>query len=158
MREKSKVQADIELPKPKEALYKEERVLSMRMSGNWVKIIEEQGKKWNTNTSETLRRILRFYFLPMLIEREWNELKAEKEKLFGGSPKRKQVKLETLNFYHEEAMSYLEWLVDVQEQNLTSFNYLKEEIEKMSSIAEAKNKEYIEAITKAKLFLFEEQP
>lgn len=140
------------IKKDKNRLFENERVISLRVSGNTVQLLEELSKKWELNLSEVMRRILSIYFLPIIYEKEWEELKDKRAEylVHSGELKKKTLELERLEFFHDEAMEYLEYLVEIQEQNINSFNHLRKELAKMSSIAEKKNKEYIEALSMAK--------
>jgi len=52
------------------------RVISLRVSERMEQLLEEQAQEWNMSTSDTLRSILNFYFLPPLLLEAW-ESKVE---------------------------------------------------------------------------------
>ena len=47
------------------------RVISLRVSERMEQLLEEQAQEWNMSTSDTLRSVLNFYFLPPLLLEAW---------------------------------------------------------------------------------------
>ena len=43
------------------------RVISLRVTERMEQLLEEQAQEWNMSISDTLRGILNFYFLPLLV-------------------------------------------------------------------------------------------
>jgi len=59
---------------------KRSRVVSLRMEESMLQALEFQAQEWNLNISETVRKILNFYFLPTALELEWKKLHEEQKK------------------------------------------------------------------------------
>ena len=60
---------------------KKSRAVSVRMEEPLFRAIEAQAKVWNEKPAETVRAILRFYFLPAALEMQ---LRGESEKFWKG--------------------------------------------------------------------------
>lgn len=60
---------------------KKSRAVSVRMEEPLFRAIEAQAKVWNEKPAETIRRVLRFYFLPVALEMQ---LRGESEKFWKG--------------------------------------------------------------------------
>ena len=60
---------------------KKSRAVSVRMEEPLFRAIEAQAKVWNEKPAETVRAILRFYFLPVALEMQ---LRGESEKFWKG--------------------------------------------------------------------------
>ena len=60
---------------------KKSRAVSVRMEEPLFRAIEAQAKVWNEKPAETMRRVLRFYFLPVALEMQ---LRGESEKFWKG--------------------------------------------------------------------------
>jgi len=60
---------------------KKSRAVSVRMEEPLFRAIEAQAELWNVKPAETIRTILRFYFLPVALEMQ---LRGESEKFWKG--------------------------------------------------------------------------
>ena len=60
---------------------KKSRAVSLRIEEPLFRAIEAQAELWNVKPAETIRRVLRFYFLPVALELE---LRGESEKFWKG--------------------------------------------------------------------------
>ena len=60
---------------------KKSRAVSLRIEEPLFKAIEAQAELWNVKPAETIRRVLRFYFLPVALEMQ---LRGESEKFWKG--------------------------------------------------------------------------
>ena len=60
---------------------KKSKVITLRVEEPLFKAIEAQAKLWNFKPAEAMRRVLRFYFLPVALELE---LRGESEKFWKG--------------------------------------------------------------------------
>ena len=61
---------------------KAEKVISLRVSGDWVNLLEKLGKKWDTNLSDTVRKVLSFYFLSSSMRRSGRALSIKERYCF----------------------------------------------------------------------------
>jgi predicted DNA binding CopG/RHH family protein len=60
---------------------KKSRAVSLRIEEPLFRAIEAQAELWNVKPAETIRRVLRFYFLPVALEMQ---LRGESEKFWKG--------------------------------------------------------------------------
>ena len=60
---------------------KKSKVITLRVEEPLFKVIEAQAELWKVKPAETIRRVLRFYFLPVALELE---LRGESEKFWKG--------------------------------------------------------------------------
>ena len=60
---------------------KKSKVITLRVEEPLFKAIEAQAELWNVKPAETIRRVLRFYFLPVALEMQ---LRGESEKFWKG--------------------------------------------------------------------------
>ena len=60
---------------------KKSRAVSLRIEEPLFRAIEAQAELWNVKPAETIRRVLRFYFLPVALELK---LRGESEKFWKG--------------------------------------------------------------------------
>jgi hypothetical protein len=60
---------------------KKSKAVSVRIEEPLFRAIEAQAKVWNEKPAETIRRVLRFYFLPVALEMQ---LRGESEKFWKG--------------------------------------------------------------------------
>ena len=61
---------------------KKSKVITLRVEEPLFKVIEAQAELWNVKPAETIRRVLRFYFLPVALEMQ---LRGESEKFWENS-------------------------------------------------------------------------
>jgi len=60
---------------------KKSKVITLRVEEPLFKVIEAQAELWNVKPAETIRRVLRFYFLPVALEMQ---LRGESDKFWKG--------------------------------------------------------------------------
>jgi len=108
---------------------KKSRAVSVRMEEPLFRAIEAQAKVWNEKPAETVRAILRFYFLPAALEMQ---LRGESEKFWKGE------------LTPEAVREYLIFTLEATEKLSSSALFLKSEASKLSEALEGKLSEALE--------------
>jgi hypothetical protein len=113
---------------------KKSRAVSVRMEEPLFRAIEAQAKVWNEKPAETVRAILRFYFLPVALEMQ---LRGESEKFWKGELTPKAVG------------EYTVFLFEALEKARGSSFFLKNEASRLSEALEGKLSEAVDIVRKA---------
>ena len=108
---------------------KKSRAVSVRMEEPLFKAIEAQAELWKVKPAETIRRILRFYFLPVALELK---LRGESEKFWKGK------------LTPEALREYLIFTLEAAEKLSSSALFLKGEASRLSEALEGKLSEALE--------------
>jgi len=106
----------------------------VRMEEPLFRAIEAQAKVWNEKPAETVRAILRFYFLPVALEMQ---LRGESEKFWKGELTPKAVG------------EYTVFLFEALEKARGSSFFLKNEASRLSEALEGKLSEAVDIVRKA---------
>jgi len=134
------------------------RVLSLRVSERMEQLLEEQAQEWNMSTSDTLRSILNFYFLPPLLLEAWEqkveELVAIDTECRGmdvtdNSASTQAQRIEEVFIDTEEAEEYAQFITELWEKSLKYFETLREEASTMNRIAGERLHKTAEALRRA---------
>jgi len=123
---------------------KAEKVISLRVSGDWVNLLEKLGKKWDT-------KVLSFYFLSSFNEEKWKSLEYQREVLLQlkGEPVAIEHHLQALNFFFKEAREYMEFLEELTGDIASNVERVKGEMKWVNSITQEKQREYLEVLSRA---------
>ena len=113
---------------------KKSRAVSVRMEEPLFRAIEAQAELWNVKPAETIRRVLRFYFLPVALEMQ---LRGESEKFWKGELTPKAVG------------EYTVFLFEALEKARGSSFFLKNEALRLREAMEGKLSEAVETVRKA---------
>ena len=113
---------------------KKSRAVSLRIEEPLFRAIEAQAKVWNEKPAETIRTILRFYFLPAALEMQ---LRGESEKFWKGE------------LTPEAVGEYTVFLFEALEKARGSSFFLKNEASRLSEALEGKLSEAVEMVRKA---------
>ena len=105
------------------------KVITLRVEEPLFKAIEAQAEIWNVKPAETMRRVLRFYFLPVALEME---LRGKSEKFWKGE------------LTPEAVREYLIFTLEATEKLSSSALFLKSEASKLSEALEGKLSEALE--------------
>lgn len=134
------------------------RVISLRVSERMEQLLEEQAQEWNMSTSDTLRGILNFYYLPPLLLEAWEkkvqaliDLDTEQMGKNRGdlnAPTQAQ-RIEPVLVDSEEAEEYAGFIHGLWEKNLRYWEILKEEAQASNRIASKKLQKALEALNNA---------
>jgi len=108
---------------------KKSRAVSVRIEEPLFKAIEAQAKLWNVKPAETVRAILRFYFLPVALELK---LRGESEKFWKGK------------LTPEAVGEYTVFLFEALEKARGSSFFLKNEALKLNDALEGRINEVLE--------------
>ena len=108
---------------------KKSRAVSVRMEEPLFRAIEAQAELWKVKPAETMRRVLRFYFLPVALEME---LRGKSEKFWKGE------------LTPEAVREYLIFTLEATEKLSSSALFLKSEASKLSEALEGKLSEALE--------------
>ena len=108
---------------------KKSRAVSVRMEEPLFRAIEAQAKVWNEKPAETVRAILRFYFLPVALELE---LRGESEKFWKGE------------LTPEALREYMIFTLEATGKLSSSALFLKGEASRLSEALEGKLSEALE--------------
>lgn len=108
---------------------KKSRAVSLRIEEPLFRAIEAQAKVWNEKPAETMRRVLRFYFLPVALEME---LRGESEKFWKGE------------LTPEALREYMVFTLEATGKLSSSALFLKSEASKLSEALEGKLSEALE--------------
>lgn len=123
------------------------KVLSIRLEEALFKAISEQAEEWNLNISETVRKVLTFYFLPVALELKWRKVLPGAE-------------LENKRYSELVQLNLLEELYHDFKKGSLSMKYLLNEAEYIQEVTERKfvfEKEKLEELFMPKLDLKEVQ-
>ena len=108
---------------------KKSKVITLRVEEPLFKVIEAQAELWKVKPAETIRRVLRFYFLPVALEMQ---LRGESEKFWKGE------------FTPEAVGEYMVFLLETTEKLSSSALFLKGEASRLSEALEGKLSEALE--------------
>ena len=108
---------------------KKSKAVSVRIEEPLFRAIEAQAKVWNVKPAETIRTILRFYFLPVALELK---LRGESEKFWKGK------------LTPEALREYLIFTLEAAEKLSSSALFLKGEASRLSEALEGKLSEALE--------------
>lgn len=114
-----------------------DRVMTIRVEPALYGLLESLTEKWNSSgISYTVRKILSMYFLPVVYELEWKNLKPEQlqEMLNQKEEEGFSVKLARFNRFMLEVSEYLAFLKEAEERGSESQKYIKELLEKLQGI------------------------
>ena len=102
---------------------KKSRAVSLRIEEPLFRAIEAQADLWNEKPAETIRRVLRFYFLPVALEMQ---LRGESEKFWKGE------------FTPEALREYMIFTLEATGKLSSSALFLKGEASRLSEALEGK--------------------
>ena len=102
---------------------KKSRAVSLRIEEPLFRAIEAQAELWNVKPAETIRRVLRFYFLPVALEMQ---LRGESEKFWKGE------------FTPEALREYMVFTLEATGKLSSSALFLKGEASRLSEALEGK--------------------
>ena len=108
---------------------KKSRAVSVRMEEPLFRAIEAQAKVWNEKPAETVRAILRFYFLPVALEMQ---LRGESDKFWKGE------------LTPEALREYMIFTLEATGKLSSSALFLKGEASRLSEALEGKLSEALE--------------
>ena len=108
---------------------KKSKVITLRVEEPLFKAIEAQAELWNVKPAETIRRVLRFYFLPVALELE---LRGESEKFWKGE------------LTPEALREYMIFTLEATGKLSSSALFLKGEASRLSEALEGKLSEALE--------------
>ena len=108
---------------------KKSKVITLRVEEPLFKAIEAQAELWNVKPAETIRRVLRFYFLPVALEMQ---LRGESEKFWKGE------------FTPEALREYMVFTLEATGKLSSSALFLKGEASRLSEALEGKLSEALE--------------
>ena len=100
---------------------KKSKVITLRVEEPLFKAIEAQAELWNVKPAETIRRVLRFYFLPVALEMQ---LRGESEKFWKGE------------FTPEALSEYMVFTLEATGKLSSSALFLKGEASRLSEALE----------------------
>jgi hypothetical protein len=141
------------------------RVVSFRVTEAMENKLEKQAGEWELSLSDTVRRIMVFYFLPALLQEVLNqkvqvleELVSEEfpEKKADTTAPTKAQEIEPLLLDAEEAEEYAKFLYELNEENMKHYQVIRDEAVLMHKIASRKLLEQARALEQAKLPNIEE--
>ena len=136
------------------------RVVSFRVTEAMENKLEKQAGEWELSLSDTVRRIMVFYFLPALLQELVKQKFQELEKLIA----EKKVEPTALITIEEleplllagEAEEYAKFLYELNEENMEHYRVIRDEAVLMHKIASKKLLEQARALKQARLHNFEE--
>lgn len=108
---------------------KKSKVITLRVEEPLFKAIEAQAELWNVKPAEAIRRVLRFYFLPVALEMQ---LRGESEKFWKGE------------FTPEALREYMVFTLEATGKLSSSALFLKGEASRLSEALEGKLSEALE--------------
>ena len=108
---------------------KKSKVITLRVEEPLFKAIEAQAEIWNVKPAEAIRRVLRFYFLPVALEMQ---LRGESEKFWKGE------------FTPEALREYMIFTLEATGKLSSSAVFLKGEASRLSEALEGKLSEALE--------------
>ncbi len=108
---------------------KKSRAVSLRIEEPLFRAIEAQAELWNVKPAETIRRVLRFYFLPVALEMQ---LRGESEKFWKGE------------LTPEALREYMVFTLEATGKLSSSALFLKGEASRLSEALEGKLSEALE--------------
>ena len=114
-----------------------EKVVAFRTEPALQNLLEALTEKWNTaGVSETVRVILSMYFLPVVYELEWKNLKPEQFQSFLNEQKEQGFShnLARFNKFMLEVSEYLTFLNEAQERSTESIEYITRTKNKLEGI------------------------
>ena len=113
---------------------KKSKVITLRVEEPLFKAIEAQAELWNVKPAEAIRRVLRFYFLPVALEMQ---LRGESEKFWKGE------------LTPEALREYMVFTLEATGKLSSSALFLKGEASRLSEALEGKLSEAVETVRKA---------
>ena len=108
---------------------KKSKVITLRVEEPLFKAIEAQAELWNVKPAEAIRRVLRFYFLPVALEMQ---LRGESEKFWKGE------------LTPEALREYMIFTLEATGKLSSSALFLKGEASRLSEALEGKLSEALE--------------
>ena len=108
---------------------KKSKVITLRVEEPLFKVIEAQAELWNVKPAETIRRVLRFYFLPVALEMQ---LRGESDKFWKGE------------LTPEALREYMIFTLEATGKLSSSAVFLKGEASRLSEALEGKLSEALE--------------
>ena len=108
---------------------KKSKVITLRVEEPLFKVIEAQAELWNVKPAETIRRVLRFYFLPVALEMQ---LRGESDKFWKGE------------LTPEALREYMIFTLEATGKLSSSALFLKGEASRLSEALEGKLSEALE--------------
>ena len=108
---------------------KKSKVITLRVEEPLFKAIEAQAELWNVKPAEAIRRVLRFYFLPVALEMQ---LRGESEKFWKGE------------LTPEALREYMVFTLEATGKLSSSALFLKGEASRLSEALEGKLSEALE--------------
>ena len=108
---------------------KKSKVITLRVEEPLFKVIEAQAELWNVKPAETIRRVLRFYFLPVALEMQ---LRGETDKFWKGE------------LTPEALREYMIFTLEATGKLSSSALFLKGEASRLSEALEGKLSEALE--------------
>lgn len=120
-------QSSAELAAALESKEKKSEVISLRVEPALFKAIAAQAQAWNKTPAETVRTILRFYFVEELYEAEFKEKEASLTEEHAGF----------------NAGAYVKFLLEVMEKNTLQSKFLRSEAERVLDFVERKVSEAV---------------
>ena len=108
---------------------KKSKVITLRVEEPLFKAIEAQAELWNVKPAEAIRRVLRFYFLPVALEMQ---LRGESEKFWKGE------------LTPEALREYMIFTLEATGKLSSSAVFLKGEASRLSEALEGKLSEALE--------------
>ena len=108
---------------------KKSKVITLRVEEPLFKAIEAQAEIWNVKPAEAIRRVLRFYFLPVALEMQ---LRGESEKFWKGE------------LTPEALREYMVFTLEATGKLSSSALFLKGEASRLSEALEGKLSEALE--------------
>ena len=108
---------------------KKSKVITLRVEEPLFRAIEAQAELWKVKPAETIRRILRFYFLPVALELK---LRGESEKFWKGE------------LTPEAAGEYMIFTLEAVEKLRSSALFLSREVSRLNEAMEEKLSEALE--------------
>lgn len=120
------------------------RILSLRVSERMEQLLEEQAQEWNMSISDTLRRILNFYFLPPLLMEAWENKVEELVEVEIETFKRSRADMEAPTKAQamrkvfvdiDESEEYANFIHGLWDKNVKYWELLREEAVAMHEVA-----------------------
>lgn len=123
------------------------RVVSLRVSGRMEQLLEKQAEEWKMSISDTLRSLLNFYYLPVILKEAWEKRVEELIRLdtevFGESEADMKApllaqRIEPILIDSDEAVEYANFISKLFEENMNHYQTMKDEAILMNKIASKK--------------------
>lgn len=109
-----------------------EKVISLRVSGKMEEALEAQAQEWTMSLSDAVRRIISFYFLPIIA---MENMDKEVDQLVDP----------------DEAEEYANFLIELNQRNMEHYQAMRDEAIAMAQIAAMKLYKQAKALEDATL-------